>query len=133
MAFFLISLLVVGLMAVLHMHHQRASERWMQRTFNALSFDTAEGRKFGPDMQVVKRVVGEFSRHHQPLTAFWYCVGAGPSYYVAMAQYVNAGWRGGHYQWTVRLLDEERMRGALIDDEQALQAVFGQAHTTLHA
>lgn len=133
MVFFLFSLLVVALMAVLHVHHQRVSERWLQRTFDALPFQTAQGRQFGRDVRVVKRVVVDSSRHHQPLTAFWYCVGAGSDYFVAVA-HAQPSWRGSHYQWTVRPLDEARMRGALIDDEEALQATFGVAsHDTLHA
>lgn len=132
--FFLLSLLAVLLIVVLHVQHQRTSERWMQRTFDALAFDTAQGRRYGPDVRVVKRVVHEFSGHHRPLTAFWYCVGEGPSYFVAMAQFVHRGWRGGHYEWTVRAVDETQMRGALLDDEDALQATFGEAHAgTLHA
>lgn len=132
--YFLISLLVVAALAVFNRQHQRVSERSLQRTFDALSFETAQGRRFGPDMQVVKQVNYEVSSQNHPLTAFWYCVGAGPSYFVAMAQYQRDGWLGGHYEWTVRTLDEARMRHALIDDKQALQATFGSAdHGVLHA
>lgn len=132
--YFLISLLVVAALAVFNRQHQRVSERSLQRTFDALSFETAHGRRFGPDMQVVKQVTFEVSSQNHPLTAFWYCVGAGPSYFVAMAQYQRDGWLGGHYEWTVRTLDEDRMRHALIDDQQALQATFGSAeHGVLHA
>jgi hypothetical protein len=132
--YFLISLLVVAALAVVNMQHQRASDRWLQRTFDTLPFETAQGRRYGPDMQVVKQVTFEVSAQNHPLTAFWYCVGAGPSYFVAMAQYQRQGWLGGHYEWTVRTLDESRMRHALMGDKQALLATFGSAeHGVLHA
>lgn len=132
--YFLISLLVVAALAVVNSQHQRVSDRWLQRTFDALQFDTAHGRQAGPDMQVVKQVTMEVSSHNHPLTAFWYCVGEGPSYFVAMAHYQREGWMGGHYEWTIKALDEARMRHALIDDKQALQATFGSADPgVLHA
>ncbi|HVK51584.1 MAG TPA: hypothetical protein VM469_07605 [Pseudoxanthomonas sp.] len=132
--YFLLSLLVVAALALANTHHQRANERSLQRTFDTLSFETAEGRRYGPDMQVVKQVTLEVSSQNHPLSAFWYCVGSGPSYFVAMAQYQREGWLGGRYEWTVRPLDEERMRHALIGDKQALQATFGTVeHGVLHA
>ncbi|MFC5570178.1 hypothetical protein ACFPN1_08920 [Lysobacter yangpyeongensis] len=56
--------------------------------------------------------------------SFWYCVGPGPSYFLAIPL-VEAGLGRVKVSWVVRPLAAERMRAALVDDEQALRDAFG--------
>ncbi len=124
---FLASVLIFAAVVVLHVQHSRVGDRLLQRSFDALTFPAEAGTLRVADITVVKRVTHEVSRHsdHAPLAAFWYCVGPGPNYYVAAARYVRNGWRGGRYDWVVRRLDAERMRGELSSDRDALHAAFG--------
>nr|WP_295376375.1 hypothetical protein [Pseudoxanthomonas sp.] len=124
---FLASVLIFAAVVMLHVQHSRAGDRLLQRSFDGLTFPAETGTLRVADITVVKRVTHDVSRHsdHAPLAALWYCVGPGPSYYVAVAQYVRNGWRSGRYDWVVRPLDAERMRGELGSDQEALHAAFG--------
>lgn len=131
----LLSIALFGLIVFLHVRQHRAGERLMQRSFESLGFPLEGERLPAHEMKVVRRVIHETSRGSGvPITAFWYCIGPGPSYFVAIAQYVRTGWRGGRYHWVVNPIDETRMHGALADDQDALHAVFGDhAGGTLRA
>ncbi len=58
--------------------------------------------------------------------AFWYCVGPGPSYFLAIAM-LQAGSGKVDATWIIRPLTEARMRGALIGDRKATALAFGSA------
>ncbi|QGW63906.1 hypothetical protein GOY17_02625 [Lysobacter soli] len=55
-----------------------------------------------------------------------YCVGPGPSYFVAIA-IAQTGFGAVSVTWVVRPLTEERMRGALAGDRKATALAFGRA------
>lgn len=124
---FLVSVLIFAAVVMLHVQHSRVGERLLQQSFDGLTFPGEAGVLRVADITVVKRITHEVSRYsdHAPLAAFWYCVGPGPVYYVAVARYVRNGWRSGRYDWVVRPLDAERMRGELSSDQDALHAAFG--------
>ncbi|WP_242108917.1 hypothetical protein [Luteimonas aquatica] len=107
---------------------RRKELRDLQGSFDAVTFSEAENLH-GRDLRVVKRVTEAALAQEGGggiLGAHWYCVGPGPSYYVAIAQTVpSSGWRA-RLAWTVRPLSAERMRGALIGDREALVAAFGE-------
>lgn len=102
----------------------------LRTTFAALRFDTPDGVVGGDGVRVVK-----VYRQGMPLAyddvfnlplgprqvsdSFWYCVGPGPSYFVAIPV-VEVGLGRVSVQWIVRSLTEERMRAALVDDPEAL-------------
>ena len=75
-------------------------------------------------MRVVKEVLESTGQDlgASPTTGFFYCVGPGPSYFVAIAN-LESAWRA-RFAWVIRPLTEERMRGALVGDSVALQAAF---------
>jgi hypothetical protein len=56
--------------------------------------------------------------------SFWYCVGPGPSYFVAIPA-VERQPRGVAVKWIVRSLSEAQLRSALSTDAPALDAAFG--------
>ncbi|TKR29533.1 hypothetical protein FCE95_15480 [Luteimonas gilva] len=59
-----------------------------------------------------------------PSTSFWYCVGPGPSYFLAMPL-LTTRFGGASVKWVIRSLSEDRMRAVLQSDEEALRAAFG--------
>jgi hypothetical protein len=61
-----------------------------------------------------------------PSDAFLYCVGPGPSYFLAIA-IARTGFGAVSVDWVVRPLTEQRMRGALIGDRKATSLAFGNA------
>lgn len=107
----------------------------LRRSFEALRFTTPEGVVTGDRVRVAK-----VYRQGMPLAyddvfelslgarqwsdSFWYCVGPGPSYFVAIPM-AAVGMGRVEVQWVVRPLTMERMRAALQDDEAALERVFG--------
>jgi hypothetical protein len=110
-------------------------KRALRTTFLALRFTTPSGVVGGEAMHVVKVYkqgvpfvyddvfnIQVGARHISD--SFWYCVGPGPSYYLAIPL-VEAGLGRVKVSWVVRPLSAERMRGALVDDEKALHEVFG--------
>lgn len=124
---FLASIVLFAAILLWHVQHSRAGERLLQRSFDSQVFQTGEGELDAAAIAVVKRVTYDASHEsgHAPRSAFWYCVGPGPRYFIAIAEYMRAGWRGGQYQWVIRPIDEDRMRHALVADEEALHAAFG--------
>ncbi|MGO4549544.1 hypothetical protein AB4059_00350 [Lysobacter sp. 2RAF19] len=114
---------------------QRAMQRdALRNSFQAQTFDTPEGKVDGRSLQVVKiaslaattpNSVEGFDT--QTRDEFWYCVGPGPSYFLAIP---TIGVRYGSVafvRWVVRPLSEERMRGALRGDRRATKLAFGEA------
>lgn len=110
------------LVAVVHYARRRVGAR-ADREFDALAFDTPDGPLPGRRMEVLKTavdVVGLESPWPRG-TVFRYCRGPGPSYFVAIREPREpAG-------WVVRPLDAERLRGALVDDPDALRRAFPDA------
>jgi hypothetical protein len=114
---------------------QRA-ERALRDDFARQTFQTPEGHISGAGLRVVK--VSKQSRPISgqrillsdfdlgPADAFWYCVGPGPSYFLAIAILPSELGRS-TVQWIVRPLTEQAMRGALTDDRKASALAFGSA------
>ena len=108
----------------------------VMRSFNAQAFDTPVGRVTGEALKIVKiskqsmQFAGDdvyaLGHQHQPSDAFLYCVGPGPSYFVAIA-IAQTGFGAVSVKWVVRPLTEERMRGALVGDRKATALAFGRA------
>lgn len=110
-------------------------KRALRTTFTALSFNTPGGIVHGDAVQVVKvykqgmpfAYDDVFNMPVDPRhisDSFWYCVGPGPSYFVAIPL-VEVGLGRATVRWVVRPLLAERMRAALMDDEEALRRAFG--------
>jgi hypothetical protein len=130
----------VGAVALLSTVVARRGRRRMQRalriTFVQLQFQTPLGRVPGTALKVVKishraagfdgdEVYDLFGDRQMP-DAFWYCVGPGPSYFLAIARArMHRG--DARVDWIVRTLTEERMRGALHGDDKATALAFGRA------
>ncbi|MDR0184098.1 hypothetical protein [Lysobacter arvi] len=108
----------------------------VMRSFNAQTFDTPVGRVTGEALRIVKiskqsmRFAGDdvysLGQQHQPSDAFLYCVGPGPSYFLAIAM-AETGAGAVSVKWVLRPLTEERMRGALMGDRKATALAFGRA------
>lgn len=102
----------------------------LRESFAALRFATPDGSVGGDAVRVVK-----VYRQGMPLAyddvfdlpigprrisdSFWYCVGPGPTYFVAIPM-VEVGLGRAKVTWVVRELSEARMRAALVDDPEAL-------------
>ncbi|HEY0504170.1 MAG TPA: hypothetical protein VGD42_11825 [Lysobacter sp.] len=127
---------VVLLSVVVSRQGRRRLQGALRMTFARLEFETPQGRVPGSALRVVKisRQAAGFSDDEayrlfgdrQMPDAFWYCVGPGPSYFLAIGR-ANAHWRGVAVDWIVRPLSEERMRGALDGDDKAIALAFGRA------
>lgn len=127
--------LVVVAIAVAGLIGQRAMQREALRaSFEAQTFDTPEGKVDGRRLRVVKistlaattpnSVEGGDTKTRDE---FWYCVGPGPSYFLAIP---TIGVRYGSVsfvRWIMRPLSEARMRGALHGDVRATKLAFGEA------
>lgn len=109
----------------------------VQSLFERLVFQTETGPVSGAQMKVVKRIVDRMgsSEGGSGITgAYWYCVGPGPSYFVAIAQRTMINLVHSELRWVIRPLSEDRMRGALAGDTEALIAAFGdRIGDSLHA
>ena len=110
-------------------------KRALRTTFAALSFNTPGVVVHGDAVQVVKvykqgmpfaydDVFNMPAGPRHISDSFWYCVGPGPSYFVAIPL-VEVGLGRATVRWVVRPLSAERMRAALMDDEEALRRAFG--------
>lgn len=132
-------LLVLGVLAAgayLSSRGRRKIQAALKRSFDSTTFDTPEGRVPGTLLKVVKiskqtmRFAGDdvyqLGRDPMPNDAFWYCVGPGPSYFLAIA-IAQVGYGRVSVKWIVRPLTEQRMRGALIGDRKATALAFGSA------
>jgi hypothetical protein len=127
---------VVLLSVVVSRRERRRVQASLRMTFARLQFDTPGGRVPGSALRVVKisqqaAGIGADELHdlfddHSLPDAFWYCVGPGPSYFLAIGR-ANAHRRGVAVDWIVRPLTEERMRGALVGDDEATALAFGRA------
>ena len=101
----------------------RTFDAQRQRSFEALTFETPEGRVSGNAVRVVKVVTHENGDYTGPRDLYRYCVAPGPSYFVAMC-HVERLHSPARLKWVVRPLTEERMRGALVGDDTALALAF---------
>lgn len=127
---------VVLLSVIVSRRERRRLHASLRMTFAQLKFDTPIGSVPGSALRVVKisqlasgldgdELHGLFGDRQLP-DAFWYCVGPGPSYFLAIGR-ANAHRRGVAVDWVVRPLSEERMRGALLGDDKAIALAFGHA------
>ena len=106
---------------------KRAFEAAVKRSFEQLTFETPAGRVTGASLRVVKVVTWRTGNDSSPSSdLFWYCVGDGPSYFVAMG-HVRSRFATMPVDWVIRPLTEERMRGALVGDGKACALAFGSA------
>ena len=114
---------------------QRATQREaLRRSFETQTFDTPAGKVDGRGLRVVKIATLAVTTPNSVEGAttntrdeFWYCVGPGPSYFLAIP---TIGIRYGSVafvRWVVRPLSKERMRGALQGDRRASKLAFGEA------
>jgi len=106
---------------------RRAVDAAVKRSFEALTFPRPAGRVRGSAVRVVKAVeqnVG--SEHSGTRDLFWYCVGSGPSYFLALG-HVHGARPPVRVDWVVRPLTQERMRNALAGDDRATALAFGSA------
>lgn len=108
------------------------ARRWLRarshREFEDLVFRTPAGPLPGREMTVIKRVVhpGTSALGSARGSAFYYCKGPGPSYFMAMREAPDAHrGEGTPGAWVVTPLTPERLRGALAGDEDALGRAFG--------
>lgn len=109
---------------------RRRSERALRQSFARHQFHTLDGPLSGTALRVVK-ASHRGTRHADPIhrhaaDAFWYCVGPGRSYYLAIAV-SRAGTGHGPVHWVLRPLTEQAMRGALVGDRKAALRAFGQS------
>jgi hypothetical protein len=107
----------------------------VMQSFDRLTFDTPAGRVTGAELKIVRvskqtMQLGDdlhtLGHDAQPSDAFLYCVGPGPSYFLAIA-IARTGFGAVSVDWVVRPLTEQRMRGALIGDRKATSLAFGNA------
>lgn len=111
-------------------------DRRLRTTFDRQTFDTPQGKVTGEALKAVKvcrqttRFAGDdvyrLGRDPMPSDTFWYCVGPGLSYFLAIA-IVQVGYGKVDAEWVIRSLTEQRMRGALIGDRKATALAFGSA------
>jgi hypothetical protein len=117
---------------VVYLARRKQQDRYVRLSFARLQFETPFGTVDGTAMRVIKverMAIGPnvvYGGGNQARDEFWYCVGAGPSYFLAIAtistsRYINRV----DVQWVVRPLSAERMRGALAGDRKALKLAFG--------
>ena len=105
----------------------------LNTSFATLHFDTPQGVVTGASLRIVKvsrqsmpfayDEVYALGRDPQRSDSFWYCVGPGPSYFLAIPM-VAAGFGKVSVRWAIRPLTEDRMRAALFGDEEALRLAF---------
>ena len=124
------AVLVIGFMVavvVMAVRARRDFDVAVKRSFDALTFQTPGGRVRGDAVRVVK-VVAQSVGNDQPgpQDLFWYCVGSGPSYFLALG-HVRRRLPPVRVEWVVRPLTEDRMRNALAGDDRATALAFGSA------
>ncbi|GAA5069707.1 hypothetical protein [Lysobacter panacisoli] len=132
----IVVLLVMGGSVYLSLRGRRKIERELRATFDRKTFDTPQGKVTGEALKVVKVSrqtvrfaaddVYQLAADPLPADTFWYCVGPGPSYFLAIA-IVQVGYGKVDAEWVIRPLTEQRMRGALIGDRKATALAFGSA------
>lgn len=132
----LVALPLIALGAHLNRLGRRKIDQTLKDTFAQRTFQTPEGTVSGATLRVVK-ISKQTSRYAAdevyrikmdsiPADAFWYCVGPGPSYFLAIAV-MQTGNGQVSADWIVRPLTEQSMRAALLDDRKATAMAFGTA------
>ena len=132
----LLTVLGIPVSIYLSLQGRKRLKQALRVSFNALRFQTPDGSVGGDAVRVVKvyrqgmplAYDNVFEMHVGPshLTdSFWYCVGPGPSYFLALPMVEISGWGRVRVQWVVRPLTAERMRAALQDDAALVQDLFG--------
>ncbi|MBO9829528.1 hypothetical protein J7373_14845 [Xanthomonas sp. A2111] len=113
----------------------------LEASFREQAFPGERGPLRGSDLTVVKRsrqtIEGSYGHVYslapgaalQTADAFWYCVGPGPSWFLAIPV-VTSGFGKAQVQWIVRPMTEGRMRVALQFDRKATRLAFGTRPTT---
>lgn len=126
-------LMLVGVLALYGHQALGRTRREDQRAFASLVFDTARGLVTGQSLKVVHRAV-RLPQSVQGLpgvpasgASYWFCVGPGPSYYLAVPLRVRGAGFDGPLEWVVRPLTAERMRAALSARPAALRRAFPHA------
>ena len=127
----LLAILVFAAIVALLVDKRRRQAKAMRRSFSELTFDTPEGQVKGDALSVVKVAALSASTPNSvegfatdTRDEFWYCVGPGPSYFLAIP---TVGSRYGFVafvRWVIRPLSEERMRAALQGDRRASKLAF---------
>jgi len=126
----------VGVLAsVAYFIGRRAAERdAMRASFAAQTFDTPEGRVSGEALRVVRIASLGTTKPNMPENNvtktrddFWYAVGPGPSYFLAIPTIGVTYGQVTFVRWVIRPLSEARMRGALAGDRRATKLAFGEA------
>lgn len=117
-----------GIVSAIHFSDLR--HHAIEASFASLRIPLADGWVGTDQLRVVRRVRGVRSQRCEGLrnvysetAAYWYLVGPGPSYFLAMQ---SDTLRGGEVtvDWQVTPLTEERMRRALFDDRKATALAF---------
>ena len=134
---FLYCLLAVALVAFSiwgTLDGRKRIKRVLDASFDAQRFPTPAGTVTGESIQVVKIVrdtmpfayddVWQLGTDPLATTSFWYCVGPGPSYFLALPM-LTTRFGGASVKWVVRSLSADRMRAVLQGDDEALRAAFG--------
>jgi hypothetical protein len=126
-------MLLVGVVVMWGRQALLSQRRHYEHAFAKLVFDTPRGLVTGQSLKVVHRTVS-LPRSEQGLSGvpasganYWFCVGPGPSYFLAVPLSNVANGLGTHLEWVVRPLTAERMRGALSAKPAALRRAFPQA------
>lgn len=127
-------LVVVGVAigAGLFLLQRVARDKAAQGSFEAQVFETPAGTVAGRDLRVVKRARMGITPNNvegmaETSDEFWYCVGPGPTYWLAIPTIGMQYGSVAYVRWVVRPLSAERMRAALMDDRRALKLAFGEA------
>lgn len=127
-----LSMVLVGWIVLRHRDGLQRSQAHLQTSFDALWFDTPNGRVAGEMLTVVKvayqldETAEDIRQPLDPWDSLWYAIGPGPSYFVA-ACIVDPDHPERDPHWRIRPLDERRMRAALVGDRQAEMLAFGEA------
>ena len=138
-------LFVVGCLAVMALWEvrRRRVRQLLGEAFDALRITDGDRPLRGRDLTLVaerrqvqvqlrKDYFGRSSPNDPRAEYYLYCVGPGPSWFLAIALVNDPGWWSGSHidiDWVVRPLDAERMRGALVGDDDALRAAGLAADT----
>lgn len=133
---FLICVAFIAVYAWAALRTTRKRRDEIQASFEILGFPTPQGERSGREMRVVKELRDNIQVNGEDVAmcVYRYCVGPGPSYFVAIGQFTGIGFGRRRLDWALRPLSAERMRGALFGDEDALAAAFGDVvHDRLSA
>lgn len=124
------------LIGALHRMGRRQVTDLLEASFREQAFPGEHGPLRGSHLTVVKKSKQniESSYGHvysiapdaalQTADAFWYCVGPGPCWFLAIPV-VTSGFGEAQVRWIVRPMTEGRMRAALQFDRKATRLAFG--------